>query len=394
MLPPLLTIFLLALTSCHSVALPYRFLLEDGEHDPSYTTLHGALEQPRPGDIVWALGQEFVLEDTATYRLAREGDHRVWRSFTDGRRELIALRFEGSPEDLELTKDHWQTLRGLTIDRWTPEAAARLAWIDPTRCLVSFGVFVDFEKLPDLPRRLRYLDIAWTDLVDLSGIERLEELRYLRMPREQELKSLKGVARLRELRYVKFTGSGIADLTALGGHPNLRRIEAPCSPITALPRQRLPRLERFVACGSGCPATEADRFRTQQPGALVAVTYGRVLRGALRGAVRMRIRTGSTCHPRATDRELFATTDAAEIAELVALLRPREGHSKVYMIPGCGLRTCEFFDADGNEILEVGLLELVAMRSSQIWEQPPGVAAEVRDPLRSWMAARGVDFPK
>lgn len=370
-----------------AASVPHRLWL-DGQPLEVSAGIYGR-QQPQAGDIAWACYGYVRLGPGGDYQLERD-EHRYWRRHDDGRRTLFRLDFHSSEEDLALTKQQWSTLRGLTVSRWSPELEKRLTWLNPERCFVRFGPLGDLPSIANLPVGLRYLDLSYSDLEDLAGLEQMQELRWLCLPAEKTITSVEAIAALPRLQHLNASGTQVRDLSPLGGHPHLREVIANSTPIETLPHQRLPQLERLRATASGCSQAEANAMRRHNPDANISVTSQKCLLDATRSATGLRIRTGSTCHPGANDRQVFATDDANEVRELLDLFVMVERYSGHYMVPGCGQFSIAFDNKDGQQLLEIGLLGPGLMRASGVLHQPTSMADS--GPLAAWLAARGVVF--
>ncbi|MFY9342463.1 MAG: hypothetical protein WAT39_08230 [Planctomycetota bacterium] len=374
----------------------YEFFLDEAPYEPARIAIEGTATQPREGDLVWVAGVWLVLGEPGTYRFDQDTssctDHRrrVWCT-RDGNRALVGLLLKDLAHTQDLTAADWRSLRGLCFEAWNPEIAACLTGITAARCHLDFGVFADFDELPDFPIDLQYLDLDFAEPRSLAGIERLTSLRHLQLPRRYAGPSIEWVKRMPALCRLSVDGTSVTDLTPLDGHPSLRRVFASNTPLTRLPTRRLPALEEFRAHSTGCPVDEAARFRKLQNGARVTLSNREALLEGIRGATRLRLREGSTCHPRPQDRQLYETDDAAEIARVIALLQTEETHCGLFMIPGCEQHALVFLDAKGAVLVEVGVFGASTLRCPKLWNTEPSVPAAAQEPLRAWLRSRGAN---
>lgn len=393
-MPKAALLLFLALPGCAAAPVGYSFFLDGQPCTPSFTAVEGTPGSPREGDLLSIGGGDMVLDAPGAYHFETDPAHReaydrrLWR-VDGGTRRLVAMALERSDRALDLTAGDWATLRGLEFQGWDAAMAPCLLRVDAARCLLSFTPMARFPELPPLPRALRYLDLHWAEGAGFVGVQELTDLRLLRVPAKTTIATVDFAARLTALRYLDLEGTAVRDLTPLGGHPSLRTVLAPCTPIERLPDRGMTALRQLVAYASGCPEVEAARFAALVPAARVVVTCRAMLLEAVAGAVRLRIRTGSTCHPSPEDREVHVTERAEEIAQLLELLRPEEDYSPGWVVPGCGQFTLEFQDARGRLLLEVGLLGTGCVRSGRIWNTPVMLAHAVCEPLREWLRARG-----
>lgn len=388
MLAPRLLATLLIVIAIAPAQQAYDFRLDGEAAEVHFVAVEGPRGRPSPGDVAWVGGFEFVLDAPGRAQLVhREHDvHRI-----DGESDTCIGLFVRAPERfLSLSRDDLQQLRSIEFSHWLPEFAAQLAKADLERCFVRFTMFAALQDLTELPVGLRYLDVQHCGVQNLDGIERLRELRFLRVPGKETVKSIAPIAPLRKLRYLELDMTGVRDLTPLDGHPTLRGLQAAHAPLELLPRRQLPALVDLIAFDSGCPSTEVARFQALQPQTWIATTRRTVLLDRVRGTVRVRLRTGSTCHPSDDDRELASIDDPAQIAALIGLLHLREEHAPYRWVRTCEEHTLEFFAADGRQLVELGVFDAGMLRSFRIWGLAPAtVATEARAALRAWLAKRG-----
>jgi hypothetical protein len=374
----------------------YRFYLEGQPFTPSVVPVEGTVAQPRAGDLIWVNAHRLVLGEPGAYRFEQERttpthDRRLWCTQDEGERVLVALAYVNTVEELrDLNPPDWAALRAVEFDSWDDSWSSMLTHLDPARCLLCFDTFAKLTTLSVLPQALRYLDLEYSHNEDAAGLERLTELRYLQVPGREESVTVAWAMRLPQLRRLGIDGTSIRDLTPLGGHPHLGWIQATSTPIEKLPWSRLPCLQELVAYASGCPDAEAERFRILNPGGHIVTTYRGLLLEAVRGAQRLRIRTGSTCHPCKDDHQVYVSDQPGEIAQLVGLLQTSEHYTGHYVVPGCDQYTLEFRDGNGALLLEVGLLGTRQLRSGRIWNQPAPLADSAREPLHAWLRGRSV----
>jgi hypothetical protein len=370
----------------------YTFTLDGAPCTPTVTTIEGSAGEPRAGDVVSVIGFRMVLDAPGHYAFTTEGEPLVRRMWCerDGLRTLALVDLRAAAEVEDLTAADWLSLRGLRFQAWNEDLARCLDRIDGARCVVQFDRSARPERLPTFPRQLRYLALPRLEAAGLHGLADLHDLVYLTLPWQQEITTVDWIAGLPLLRHLELEATGVTDLAPLGGHGRLRTVLAPSTPITQLPTVRLPQLERMVAYASGCPAEEAARFRALQPGAQIAMTFRDLLVARLQPAAGLRIRTGSTCHPKPNETVVYASDRPDEVAALVGLLRTREAYSRPYSVPGCEPRVLQFLDAHGELLLEVGLFESMALRCYDLWNKPVSLDPDHREPLRRWLTERGV----
>lgn len=273
--------------------------------------------------------------------------------------------------------------------------APELARVDARRCLFAFGPLSDAVDLTSLPATCRYLHMHYAEPVDPAGFTRFAELRYLALP--WKTFQTPGIAldwtqQLRELRWLDVQGVN-GDLGPLAGHPGLRTVVASHGRITALPSRPLPALRELRAPFSDCPEADVARMQRQHPTARIHTTARAVLLDRIGRAVRLQLRTGSSCHPQPEDRVVHTTADQGEIAALRDLLQLRSGYLPALMIPGCDRGVMQFHRADGALLAEVGLIGTRTLRCYRAWGlQPASLASpEQVEALVAWLGARGLE---
>lgn len=405
--PALLALLLTA--GCRTGAPPpdYRFELDGKAMQPDCVSVEGDGERPAPGDVLtWPF---VVLDDVADQSYQHvEGapSGRFYRRTPRGL-QLVALTV-GCAEDLAALRDEEAAgLRGIEFDTWNEAVARQLARVDLRRCILKWRPLCELVDLAQVPATARYLDLHYGKPVDPAGLQRFRELRYLAVPDEAPIAedeppppvfgepgppiALDWVRALPELRWLDVDGVG-GDLRPLGGHLHLRTVRASHCRLTHLPGQRLPALREFRAPFSDAPEDEVARLRALHPAARILTTPREALLDCIGAAVRLQLRTGSSCHPQPTDRVVYATADRAELQALFALLQLDRGYVPAMFIPGCDRGVMQFFDADGALLAEVGMFGPGPLRCYRAWSRQPASIASVADAeaLQHWLAARGL----
>ena len=408
-LPCLLLGLSCCLGSCRTPSPQSGFRVElDGERVAGrFLAIEGAGDHPAAGDLLtWP---ELVLDDASSQTFVRRGE-RTYR--VEGTSErLVAIEVDAPDELRSMSDETIGGLRAIRFDRWQPAMAAELERVDVRRCLLSFGPLSDALELTSLPAATRYLDMHYAEPVEPAGFARFAEMRYLVVPDEpwsdpegppppppardgpEGSIPLDWVCHLPELRWLDVLGVG-HDLRPLGGHAKLRHVSASHCRIGHLPTRPMPSLVAFVLSFSDCPDGELQRMRRMHPTARILRTPGEVLRERVCGAAGLLLRTGSSCHPKPTDRVVYRTDDPAEIDALLERLQSRQGYAPVYMVPGCDSGVMVFLDERGEVLAEVGMLGAQSLRCYQTWSLMPAFldSKERGADLRAWLSARGLEI--
>lgn len=336
---------------------------------------------------------------------------------------------------------------GIEVDSWGPQAEAVLAAIDPVRtCLTITHETVQPPDmtLPPLPGDLRCLVIregaAPGGFLSLAGLTALDELRYL----EVDVMSLEALdarwfEKATKLRYLAIRSSAplehpealgaldeliSLDLSQAGGVDTvefvadlsaLRRLDVSWTKVSDLsPIARAAALEQVYASGSGVeilPRSKATglrelrvvstklndsavaRFRRLNPGCEVWHRWADALQSATRGATRLRVRTGGTCH---THPELEKTIAVVEDS---AAVRDFLGHIEVLEKESggacacCGSPTFEIYRGDVL-VAALSFHHGKTLRWSEGWPGDAKLTSGSGRYLVEWLAAKGHGLPR
>jgi len=104
-----------------------------------------------------------------------------------------------------------------------------------------------------------------------------------------ELKDVQFVRHLRRLRALDVSYTDVRDLSPLNGHPTLERCNAEASPVRTLPAAHLPRLKELNLLVTSVAPAMVARFRRLHPRTKVKRTHRELLLPAVSGATRLRI---------------------------------------------------------------------------------------------------------
>ncbi|MFO1030161.1 MAG: hypothetical protein U1F60_03715 [Planctomycetota bacterium] len=386
------------------VAAPdYRFEYDGMPMRADFVPVEGDGGSPLPGDVLqWP---DLVLDEVAEQAYVTAPGNRVFRRTSTGQ-HLVFIEVRDACDLAALSDGEAGGLRGISFSSWDSSIARELERVDARRCLFTFWPLSAVVDLAELPAETRYLNMHYSESVDPAGFARFKELRFLAVPQRgfipegepppEDDSPGPGIAvhwtkDLPELRWLDLDGVA-SDLRPLAGHPRLRTVLAAHCRITAMPTESMPELREFLAPFSDCPGAEVERMRRLHPEARVRTTPREVLLDCVGSATSLRLRTGASCHPRPSDRVVYATEDPAEIGELLDLLRPRSGYDHDWPIPGCDQGVMQFFSADGALLGEVGMIGRMTLRSYRAWDTTPALfeSKSSAAALVEWLTVRGL----
>ena len=438
----------------------YQFTLDGEPWEPSHTSLDGEAESLAPGDIVTFERLSFVLDEPGSYDLRIERSDEdgnevvhLFRVDSEGRRTLVALKFEVGFEDVgsakasplsRLTKADARSLRGLRFP-WSAGIDCKvLDWLDPERVFVTvesgYAALAE-SRVPELPEALRYLEVDSTSssaFPDLRNLERYTALRFLRvhtigdsplsldvlrgagelrrldlsMVDVEDLEALSsllslrhldlswcddvvdvGFAReLRSLRSLYLQRSGVRDLGPLGGLPDLARVNADGAPVAALPAEPLPSLRELRVMSTRLSAEQVAVFTALNPRCRVLHRWRQHLVESLEGVTRVRVRSGGTCHRRTAEEETLAELrDAEDISALIATLQIDEAQGAGHCMC-CGEPSLEFY-RDEQLVVTLGFHHGRSLRWPGGWPGDGVMTDEGGEALCRALAQAGVEGP-
>lgn len=403
----LTSLALLVVVGCQ-VAPPspnYRFSFGGTERSLLVLAVEGDGTRPMPGDVLsWP---PIVLDDVPDQGFEIFGDDwtRIHRRAPQGP-QLVLLTVRDAAELAALSAGEVAGLRGLVFARWDAAIARELTRVDVRHCLLTWssGCVVDLDSVP---ASARYLDLRDHGALDPNRFRRCRELRFLRVPEQSLILDdepppegdgplyppirLDWVRELPDLRWLDVSHVA-GDLRPLAGHPHLHTVIARHSRIAHLPELPLPALRELQVAFSDCPEAEVARLRRMQPEVRVFASPRELLLARLTGATTLRLRTGGTYSMMRPGRVVYATDDAAEIAELVALLQFPSGYARSYGA-GCEDRgVMQFFGEDGALLAEIGTWSGFDFRCPAAWGEqlPRNASAAGAIALQQWLAARGL----
>ena len=382
---------------------------------------------------------EYVFEDAGSilYRLTPGGGRVPWAV-----RATISLDTDPwSRHDplAQLTKAEARQLHGyhVQLGKDIPEPDwDRLDW---ENCALQAHYFYHAQgKLDGLPPGVRYLKVDSGGsgcLVDVSGLTRLEKLRFLDMRtikdddvRGAYLGPARGLEHFRDwgrvhdlqdggpwpsltvldlgsawklgegqfltrfpnLRQLQVRESDLTSLAALDSCPRVREVDAGKCLLDGLPRGHLPDLEVFNLIGAQYPAADLDTLRARNPGAAFLLTYEDALARYLKQADTVRIYL--SYQPESGTPDIHREEDAAAVRELIASIEIQDDRSG-WTCMCVGSIWLDFL-AKGRLL---GTLSVHHGRSLR-WRQGPwpGDASLTRSAalaMGQWLARRGAASP-
>ena len=347
-----------------------------------------------------------------------------------------------------LTDAEMKGLWGVRLDGWNEAVAAKVACIDPERTCVTLTASCggpgrnEVRPMPPLPARLRALALdessseGLTDLSPLGGQEALRlfatngfsrmpldlallskcrDLRHLRLGgadlrgvealasftalRELDLSRNEGIADaafargMTELRRLGLDGTKVADLGPLGALAKLVEVSCNDTPAAILPAGPLPALRNLRVMTTAVKDADAAAFAKSHGKCRVWHRWTEALRTSLKGATRLRLRSGGLCHrDEEEEKTLFEEERPAEVAKILALFEVDEGASGFHCMC-CGNPTFEFWK--GEELL--GSIGFHHGRSARWYGGWPGdgmLSGRSGDSLVDWLAAHGAPEPR
>jgi hypothetical protein len=149
----------------------YRFTINGKAHKAQMVSLDGNNAVYRAGDVAWAAGFVFVLDEPGVYHLQQlAGDSdRLWRVGEGGNRTLLACRASSGESGkkkrtnplAELNDEQLLQLRSVDLEWWPDGIERLLGKLDLTKCLVTCPgeMPAGGKQKPPLPAGIRYLSI-------------------------------------------------------------------------------------------------------------------------------------------------------------------------------------------------------------------------------------------
>ncbi|MGE0495264.1 MAG: HEAT repeat domain-containing protein [Vulcanimicrobiota bacterium] len=449
----ILALLLVSLFVRISWAEEYSFSLNGQSIRPPVVRLADSPAAYQPGDVIEVANLPMVLGPPGTYAFElRRGVFGTLFLSLDGEpsRPVAVTLFRDDDTSqvrnplAQLAPTELQQIRGVVLDCWRPEFATDLERLDLARCCITLTDCYDASRdgpisLPNLPPRLRYLFIRESSNMgygELSGLSRLSELRLLSLDlltaettdagwvsgcrqlntllcsnlvnperlvgldqlawlraERSDLGDGQFLARLPGLSVVQVRASRLTDLSALAGHPRVRRVVADLCPVERLPASKVPELAELSLLGSSVPLDQLQAFEQANPDCRVHHDWANELRNAVTRANRLRVRSGGTCHrDPANEATLFESREASDLAGLLEGIEIDSSQSGVACMC-CGTPSLEFYQ-DDTLLQTVGFHHGELLRWSAGWPGDAVLTADASRFLVDWLDLHGVPGPK
>jgi hypothetical protein len=402
--------FLCCLLSCGGGGGKYTFTLNGKSAEPVIRHVYGDPGRTVAGDIALMGAVAFVLDAPGAYAMEHEEGRGayssiLYRRLSDGSRRMIAADIDGG-DIPSLTDAEWRGLRAVKLVGWSDAVVDKLQLLDAKRCHIKVGILRDGRGVERLPRDLGYFtpEGPLTEREE-QALMQMTELVYLDLRRSLHCGGepyarcdgpaccdVSYIARVEQLRTLHVDWTCIEDISALGGHPSLRHLSADNTPLQTLPTEPLPALRHLRAMRTNLDDAEVQRFVAHNPRCRVETGLVAELRDRVRNAARLRVLDGSSCHPDPDDPILYEGVSRAEVDELLELLILNEGFIGHFSIPGCGLVSIEFLDAQGRSLARVGALQSGTIRCPSVWPTFAGLQPDARRPFGAWLGERGAGW--
>jgi hypothetical protein len=430
------------------VAPKYTFTLNGKSISPPVWSLHGTPHQPQSGDLV-RIGNLLVTLGPQThydFRSTPDDDGRLLLRTETGR-EIVAGavirsmlqgdRFVSINPLAKMTDRELHSLRGVLIEQWNDGVAAKLGRVDPERTCITITGETGQELggvLPPLPAGLFYLYLdAWSgnrisDLgrlkdqtklrllvieglcgqVDADVLKRAVKLAYLDLSGNQihhpeALQNLTGLRHL-DLAYCEgidsigfasslpllvelgMQGTMVGDLSPLSKLGSLTSVVANRTRAKKLPSGPMPALRRLEVMSTWLDDGDVAAFIAAHPRCGVRFHWDQVLRDALVGTTRLRIRADGMCNS-ATDKTLVEVLDSAQIKGLLDLICIDEATHEFYC-ECCGAPIFEFYRHD-KLVVSLGFHHGSSLSWGGVWPGHGRLIEASSDAVCIWLAAHG-----
>ena len=193
---------------------------------------------------------------------------------------------------------------------------------------------------------LAYLDLSGGALENVGALGELQKLRHLDLSVCRSLKESGFLSKLVELRELNIGHTKISDLSPLEGLKKIGSVSANMTPVTRLPKKRVASLLDLKVVQTQLTREQVAAFRAENPQCQVRYGWTETLRAALKGADRVRVRSGGTCHRRPKqERTLFEIKDAKGVKETIANIVLEPSDSGFHCMC-CGNPSFEFYRKD------------------------------------------------
>lgn len=424
----------------------------DGQ--PISQEMSEGFDKLRPGDIL-DVDFALVLGTERELHFTYEGDSRdkLFVVTPNSTKRLVGVRVTAEDQNgttvvndplSGLSEAEMRGLWGIELKHWVPAFAEKLKQIEPTRCCVQLyqEAFIAPDKtLPPLPstvrilrveagfadatihfeslarltdlrrfrysnwgdepfdcaplknaRRLEALDLSGSKLKNTATLATLTELQDLDLRFSQSLDDISFVAALKKLELLKIGGTNVADLGPLDGLPRLRHVNADQVPIRKLPRI-VPKLEKLELLATTVSTADLAEFQQTNPTCIVDHRLRETLNRATAKAVKVRVRSGGTCHrDEKREKVFFETSQAADVKQLLNGLEFVEDESGFHCMC-CGNPSIEFYDEHGV-CVTLGFHHGRSLRWTAGWPGDSLLTEKSSVFLIDWLADHGATGPR
>lgn len=431
----------------------YSFKLDGIAIDPVVISLNPSQNKPQEGDLVLIDDILLTLGPEKTYDLKStpKEDGRLL-AMTENGPQVIGVKVSWTFKDekkvildplSKLSVEEIRRLRGVVLDVWNDQIAARLKHVNPaSTCLtitdntaqgtertlpplpptiqylrirersnqgiedysglskltsLSFLMVhsmtgpVDVESLRNSPA-LKYLDLRQTRIRNETAFTKLPQLRYMNLAFVNGVTSISFISDLPALAELNVQGTKVTDLSPLANHKCLVSVTANQTPIQNLPRTTVPSLRHLQAMSTKLSDEVVAEFARANPQCQMLFRWEHALREALSGVTRLRLRSGGTCHRDISqEKTLLEVKDKAKIAKLIENIGIDEQRSGSHCLC-CGDPSFEFFN-DNKLVLTLGFHHGQAVRWPETWPGDGALTDTSADFLCQWLADNGILDP-
>jgi hypothetical protein len=264
-------------------------------------------------------------------------------------------------------------------------------------------LFLKFRSFPSEPldagliwrnTSMRYLDLSGCGIPHYPKLASLTDLRVLNISGCREIDNLEFVKDMRQLSTLFIGRTGISSLSPLDNSDSICEIYAGMTAVRDLPKGDLRSLRAINVASTKVDAETVSRFRDAHPACKVSYGWVDSLRYAVRGATKLRIRSGGTCHRVPEEEKTLAEiTDPQEIERFLKTIDIDEDRSRGVCMC-CGNPTFEFY-AGERLLAMVGYHHAIRLRwAGGEWGADGELTAPSQDSLLSWLSQHGVDGPR
>lgn len=434
----------------------YSFTLDGVPFTPYFLSPTGVVDRPHEGDLFEVAQMTLTLGKPSEYSFTTtpDDDGRLFLKMADGPQKVIGVEVDFDYEDdvrvsinplVKMSPEEIAGLRGIRLDDWPTGIEDRLRHLDLSRACVTvtdFASIADSRELPPIPAGVRYLSVTESSnsgFTDLSGLQRLAELRHLSLKlmtvreldlgllgenkelrllriscrgvkqaealgalvhlQSLELPNCPGVGsiefarKMPDLRRVDFRRTDIRDLSPLSDKDSLVYVNAEMSQVAKLPSGELAALRDLRLFSTPLADELVQDFVKAHPECKVLHRWMDAFRAEVAQADRLRIRSGGTCHRHESrEKTLFEIKNAAVIQEIISKVELDEADSGGHCMC-CGEPSFEFYEGD-RLVAMVGFHHGKSIRWIGGWPADGVLTKDSAEALVTWLAENGVTGPQ